>query len=154
MADDTYSVVRTTTIDAPPERIYAQVVDLRKWTTWSPWEDLDPDMSRTYSGPESGVGSVYSWSGNRKAGEGSMSIVGAEVPSEVRIDLELLKPFKSRSKVAFMIEPQGGSSRVTWMLTGRKTAATKVMGLFKSMDKMIGPDFEKGLARLKATTEA
>jgi uncharacterized protein YndB with AHSA1/START domain len=154
MADDTYTVVRTTTIDAPPERVYEHVVDLHRWTSWSPWEDLDPAVSRTYTGPESGPGSAYSWSGNRKAGQGTMRITDAQAPSEVHIDLAFLKPFKSRSKVVFSIEPAGAGSRVTWMLSGRKTTATKVMGIFKSMDSLIGPDFEKGLARLKATAEA
>jgi uncharacterized protein YndB with AHSA1/START domain len=154
MADDTYTVVRTTTIDAPPERVYPHVVDLHKWTSWSPWEDLDPGMSRSYSGPESGVGSAYSWSGNRKAGEGTMAITDAQAPSEVHLDLNFVKPFKAQSKVVFSIEPQGAGSRVTWMLTGRKTRATRVMGVFKSMDSLIGPDFEKGLSRLKTAAEA
>src|SRR5689334_24176332 len=115
MADDTYTVVRTTTIDAPPERVFAQVVDFHRWTSWSPWEDLDPDMSRSYSGPESGTGSVYSWSGNRRAGAGTMSMTGTDEPSEVRIDLAFVKPFKAQNKVAFRIEPQGEGSRVTWL---------------------------------------
>jgi Polyketide cyclase / dehydrase and lipid transport len=153
MADDTYTVTRSATINAAPERLYQQLVDFHRWTSWSPWEDIDPGMTRTYSGADSGVGAVYAWSGNRKAGQGRMEIVETTVPSLVRVDLVFEKPFKARNDTAFTIEPAPIGSQVTWTMTGRKTIATKVMGLFKSMDAMIGPDFEKGLARLKAGTE-
>lgn len=153
MADDTYTVERSATMDAPPTRIYRQIADFHNWTNWSPWEDVDPQLRRTYSGAESGRGAVYSWSGNRKAGQGRMEIVEATEPSKVQIDLVFEKPWKARSDTVFTIEPQGTGSRVTWTMTGEKTFMTKVMGLFSSMDKMIGPDFEKGLSRLKATTE-
>ncbi|HEX7187684.1 MAG TPA: SRPBCC family protein [Actinomycetes bacterium] len=153
MAEDKYTVERSATIAAPPARIYEELVDFHRWTTWSPWEDLDPQLQRTYSGPESGVGAVYAWSGNRKAGKGQMAIREATEPSKVGIDLEFVKPFKASNDTVFTIEPEGSGSRVTWTLTGKKTAMTKVMGIFTSMDKMVGPDFEKGLARLKAVTE-
>jgi uncharacterized protein YndB with AHSA1/START domain len=153
MADDTYTVVRSATMAAPPQRVYEQIADFRNWTSWSPWEEIDPALERTYSGSDSGVGSVYRWSGNRKAGQGRMEIVEAVPPSKVAIDLRFEKPWKARSDTVFTIEPQGTGSRVTWTMTGEKTFMTKVMGLFSSMDKMIGPDFEKGLSRLKATTE-
>ncbi len=154
MAEDKYTVERSATIAAPPARIYEELVDFHRWTAWSPWEDLDPQLQRTYSGPESGVGAVYAWSGNRKAGKGQMEIREATEPSKVGIDLEFVKPFKASNDTVFTIEPEGSGSRVTWRLTGKKTAMTKVMGIFTSMDKMVGPDFEKGLARLKAVTEA
>jgi uncharacterized protein YndB with AHSA1/START domain len=154
MADDTYSVERSATIDAPPERIYAEICDFRRWRGWSPWEDVDPDLERTYSGADSGTGARYAWSGNRKAGKGSMEMTRAEAPSRVDIDLVFEKPFKARNETVFAIAPEGaGSSRVTWTMTGSKTLMTRVMGIFKSMDSMIGPDFEKGLTRLKATAE-
>ena len=153
MAGDKYTVERSTTVDAPPERVYAQVADFHNWTTWSPWEDLDPQMERTYSGAESGAGAVYAWSGNRKAGQGRMEIVDVAAPSRVRIDLSFEKPWKSRNDTVFTIEPLQTGSRVTWTMTGEKTLMTKVLGVFTSMDKMIGPDFEKGLARLKSVTE-
>ncbi len=153
MAEDTYTVTRTATIDAPPSRIYDQLIDFHKWTSWSPWEDLDPALKRTYSGAGSGVGAVYEWSGNRKAGQGRMTIIEATEPSTVQIDLVFEKPFKARSDTSFTIVPAGSGAHVTWTLVGKKTFVTKVMGVFKSMDNLVGPDFEKGLARLKATSE-
>lgn len=153
MADDTYTVQRSATIAAPPQRVYEQIVDFHRWTAWSPWEDIDPDMRRDHSGPESGVGATYAWSGDRKAGQGRMTITEAAEPSRVRIDLHFEKPFKARNDTDFHIEPDGAGSRVTWTMTGQKTLATKVMGVFRSMDAMIGPDFEKGLARLRTAAE-
>jgi hypothetical protein len=153
MADDTYSVQRSVTIDAPPARIYGQIANLHKWISWSPWEDLDPELKRTYSGAEAGTGAVYRWSGNRKAGQGRMEITDATEPSRVQIDLVFEKPFKAQNDTVFTISPEGSGSRVDWSMTGKNTLVTKVMGIFKSMDKMVGPDFEKGLARLKETSE-
>jgi uncharacterized protein YndB with AHSA1/START domain len=154
MADDSYTVERSTTIAAPPARVYAEVADFHNWTRWSPWEDLDPALKRDYSGAASGTGAVYAWSGNRKAGQGRMRMTEATEPSTVRIDLLFEKPFKSRSDTIFEIQPDGAGSRVTWTMVGKKTLVTRVMGVFKSMDSLIGPDFEKGLARLKSATEA
>jgi hypothetical protein len=150
---DTYTVVRSTTIDAPPDRIYPLLADFHRWVEWSPWEDLDPELNRTYSGSEAGTGAVYEWSGNRKAGQGRMELVETAPPSRVRVDLRFLKPFKSHTESLFEVEPEAAGSRVTWTMTGPRTLMVKVMGVFTSMDKMIGPDFEKGLARLKAVAE-
>ncbi|MGH8968497.1 MAG: SRPBCC family protein [Actinomycetes bacterium] len=153
MAEDTYTVERSATIDAPPARIYEQIADFHNWTNWSPWEGLDPALQRTYSGAESCTGAVYGWSGNRKAGQGRMEITDVTEPSRLQIDLVFEKPWKARNDTWFTIAPEGPGSRVTWTMTGKKTFMTKAMGIFKSMDKLIGPDFEKGLAGLKATTE-
>jgi uncharacterized protein YndB with AHSA1/START domain len=154
MPDATYTVERSTVIAAPPERVYEHIVDFHQWTGWSPWEDMDPNLHRSYSGADAGTGASYAWSGNRKAGQGRMTITEAEAPSRVRIDLIIDKPFKTRHDTTFLIRPDGPGSSVTWSMTGKQTAMTKVMGIFKSMDAMIGPDFEKGLARLKSTSEA
>ena len=151
---DTYTVERSTTIDAEPAHIYAQVVDFHRWTAWSPWEDLDPEMQRSYTGPEQGVGATYSWTGNRKAGAGRMEIVEAEEPSTVAVALSFVKPFKSTSRTVFSFVPTDSGTTVTWTMTGPSTLMTKVMGIFTSMDKLVGPDFEKGLARLRAVSEA
>ena len=105
MTADTYTVTRSTTIDAPPARVYEQVADFHNWVNWSPWEDLDPDLKRTYSGSESGKGAAYAWSGNRKAGQGRMEITEATPPSTVRVDLAFEKPFKARSESVFTIAP-------------------------------------------------
>ena len=153
MADDTYNVERSTTIYAPQELIYAHIVDFHKWTSWSPWEDVDPRLKRTYSGAQSGTGAVYAWSGNRKAGQGRMRITDVTAPSRVQIDLVFEKPWKARNDILFTIEPEGSGSCVTWSMKGRKTKLSKVVGVFASMDRLIGPDFEKGLGRLKATAE-
>ena len=153
MAADTYTVERSTRIDASPERIYAEIADFRRWPHWSPWEGLDPDLERTYSGADSGVGALYAWSGNRKAGRGRMKIVDATAPTKIGIDLVFEKPFKARNDTAFPLAPSGEGALVTWSMTGPRTLATRVMGVFKSMDDMVGPDFERGLAQLKATVE-
>jgi uncharacterized protein YndB with AHSA1/START domain len=153
MAGDTYTVERSVAVAAPPERVYAEIADFRNWPHWSPWEDVDPALERTYSGPQSGVGATYAWSGNRRAGRGRMEILEATPPSTVRIDLVFEKPFKARNDTAFTIAPSGAGALVTWTMTGKRTLATKAIGVFKSMDGFLGPDFERGLAQLKATVE-
>ncbi|HZA71659.1 MAG TPA: SRPBCC family protein [Propionibacteriaceae bacterium] len=151
---ETYLVERSATIAAAPQHIYDRLVDFHAWMDWSPWEDLDPKQVRSFTGAEAGVGAGYAWSGNRKAGRGSMQITHAVEPKEVRIALDFEKPFKSANTIDFFLTPEGpNSTRVRWTMVGPKTLATKVMGLFTSMDKMIGPDFEKGLARLKDVVE-
>lgn len=150
---DTYTVERSIEINASAESVYAQIVDFRNWKPWSPWEGLDPDLEQAYSGSESGTGAVYTWSGNRKAGEGRMEITDTTQPSSVQIALDFLKPFKSSSVTTFQLTDRAGTTGVVWSLTGPNTLMLKVMGIFKSMDKMIGPDFEKGLASLKAVSE-
>lgn len=154
MADDTYTVERSQSVNAPPVRVYEQIADFHHWRNWSPWEGLDPELRRTYSGPDAGTGAKYAWSGNRKAGQGRMTITDASEPSSVRIDLVFEKPVKARNDTSFTITPDGSGSRVTWSMTGKRTLATKVMGVFKSMDAFLGPDFEKGLARLKTAAES
>jgi uncharacterized protein YndB with AHSA1/START domain len=154
MADDTYTVQRSAVIDAPASRVYAELVDFHRWPAWSPWEDLDPAMQRSYAGPEHGPGAVYAWSGNRKAGEGSMKITHVVEPHRLDIALLFEKPFKAHNEIRFELVPEGSGTLVTWTMTGRKTFAVKVMSLVRSMDSMVGKDFEKGLARLKAVLEA
>ena len=149
---DTYEVVRTRTIDAPSAVIHDLIADFHEWTRWSPWEDLDPDLRRTYSGADRSTGAVYEWSGNRKAGQGRMEVTGDE-PLEVTVAVTFLKPFRSSSTATFTLTPAGSGTEVRWTMVGPRTFATKVMGIFTSMDKMIGPDFEKGLARLEDAAE-
>lgn len=151
---DTYTVKRSATIQAPPEQVYPHIVDFRRWASWSPWEAMDPSMEKTFSGAESGVGAEYAWSGNRKVGQGRMKITEAAEPSDVRIALEFLKPFKSTNRTTFSLQGEGDGTNVTWSMTSRQTLMTRVMGIFKSMDSMIGPDFEKGLTQLRSVVEA
>ena len=149
----TYTVERQQRVEAPPAAVLERIVDFRRWPAWSPWEDVDPALRRTYSGPDSGVGAAYAWEGNRKAGKGRMEIVDV-ADDAVSIDVQFLRPFKSRSTSVFRVRPDGDATAVTWTMTGPKTFMTKVMGVFTSMDKLIGPDFEKGLAQLKADAES
>jgi hypothetical protein len=148
-----YSVARTVTVKAPASRVHELVNDFHRWTAWSPWEDLDPDLERTYSGPDEGVGAHYAWKGNRKAGAGSMEITESSA-EDIAVALEFLKPFKSTSTTVFTFVPAGETTEVTWQMTGDQKGLMAVFGKVMSMDKLIGPDFEKGLARLKAAAES
>jgi hypothetical protein len=150
---NTYRVERSIAIAAPPERVFAEINDFHRWQAWSPWEDLDPNLQRDYSGPDAGVGAAYAWSGNRKAGKGRMEIVESAAPILLGIQLDFLKPFKAHNQVKFVIAGDGPTTNVTWSMTGAKTLGTKIMGIFTSMDKLIGKDFEKGLAQLKIVAE-
>lgn len=149
----TYTVSRSTTVEAPPSEVHALVNDFHEWVRWSPWEGLDPALVRHYSGPDQGVGSHYSWSGNRKAGAGHMEITSSTAEA-VGVSLEFLKPFRSTSDVVFELVPSGAGTEVTWRMSGEQTGVMGVVGKVMKMDRLIGPDFEKGLARLKAVAEA
>lgn len=152
---DTYVVERSVQIDKPPSEVFGHVVDLHKWEAWSPWAKIDPAMTTTYTGEPGAVGSTYHWVGNRKVGEGKMTVAEVETPERVAIDLQFVKPFKSESVTEVLVAPAGeGQSQVTWRMTGEHTWMSKIMGIFRSMDKMIGPDFEKGLQSLKHVAES
>lgn len=146
-----FELSRTVLIDAPPETIAEQIVDFRQWVAWSPWEGVDADLRRTYTGPESGVGSHYAWEG-AKTGAGSMEIVEAESLRTV-VDLRFIKPFKATNTVIFDLVPQGSSTQVTWTMTGQRNPVMAALGKLH-FDKAIGKDFDRGLAQLKAVAEA
>jgi hypothetical protein len=152
MQPATYHVERTTTIAAAPEKIHPLVDDFHNWQQWSPWAHLDPNMKVSYSGPSSGPGAVYEWEGNSKVGKGRMEILASQT-TETSIKLDFLKPFESHTKSNFILEPQGDITRVTWTLDGPNTSMSRVMGIFVSMDKMVGKDFENGLGKLKSAAE-
>jgi len=149
---DSFRVQRTTSIKAPPEKIFSIINDFHRWGSWSPWEKMDPEMKRTYSGAASGKGAAYAWQGNSKVGEGRMEIADTS-PSKVTIKLDFMKPFEAHNTAEFTLEPKGDSTNVTWAMYGPSEFITKVMGVFVSMDKMVGKDFETGLANLKAVAE-
>ena len=149
---DYTAITRELTINAAPEVISEWVVDFHKWVSWSPWEDVDPNLARTYSGPESGVGSVYEWSGNRKAGAGKMTITSVE-SGEIKVDLDFTKPFKSASKTTFKFVSGEGGTTVVWQVLTPKSLATRIFGIFMNFDKMVGGDLETGLAKLKTVAE-
>jgi uncharacterized protein YndB with AHSA1/START domain len=144
----TNTVTREAVISASPERIHEELTDFHNWPHWSPWEGIDPDMTRNFTGPDSGVGSVYEWSGNKKAGAGRMELLTAD-PRKVVIDLNFLKPFKSHSSLFFDLVPEGAGTKVTWTMVGPKTLGSRVMTLFGGIDKLVGKDFEKGLRQLQ-----
>jgi uncharacterized protein YndB with AHSA1/START domain len=150
---DTFRVQRTATIQAPPEKVFALINDFHDWGSWSPWEKLDPAMKRTYSGAANGKGAAYAWEGNSKVGAGRMEITDTSAPSKVTIQLDFIKPFEGHNVAEFTLEPQGGSTKVTWAMYGPSPYITKVMCVFISMDSMIGKDFEAGLANLKTVAE-
>jgi len=151
---DNFVVEREQRIEGTAAAVYERIVDFRRWRSWSPWEEIDPNLWRGYEGAESGVGAVYEWAGNRKAGAGRMTINAVEPDESVTIALEFIKPFKSTSTTVFTLEPDGATVVVRWRMTGPKTFMTRFMGVFMSMDKMVGPDFEKGLTQLKDDVEA
>lgn len=152
---DQFVVERRQTIAAAPEAVFAKVGNLHGWDEWSPWAELDPNMDKTYQGEPGAVGSSYHWSGNRKVGEGQMTITDVVANERVGIDLKFLKPFKSENVTELTLEPDGDNTTVTWKMTGPTTFMVRVMALFgRNMDKMVGPDFEKGLSKLKRITEA
>ena len=124
-AANEFEVVRDTTISAPRSLVFALLADFRRWAEWSPWEDVDPNLWRGYSGAESGVGAIYEWAGNRKAGAGRMEIMTADAPSLVRLDLQFLKPFKSRNTTTFTLDDRNGGTHVTWRMVGPKTFTTR-----------------------------
>lgn len=148
-----FTVSRSTTIAARPGGVRALVEDFREWRRWSPWEDLDPVLRRTYGGAQSGVGATYAWEGNRKAGAGSMEITAA-TPESLRIELRFVKPWRATNDVVFTFAPEGEGTHVTWTMSGVHTGLAKVFARFFNVEKLVGPDLEKGLANLKALAEA
>ena len=150
---DTFRVQRAMTIKAPPGKIYALINDFRTWGQWSPWEKKDPAMKRTFSGPASGKGAAYAWEGDKNVGQGRMEIVDSVAPSRIAIKLDFVKPFEAHNTVLFTLAPRGDATDVTWDMQGPTPFFAKVIHVFLDMDKMVGNDFETGLANLKAASE-
>ena len=147
-----FAVSRSTTVIADPARVHGLINSFHEWTAWSPWEDLDPELERDYTGPDRGVGAHYAWSGNRKAGQGSMEITSS-TPDTIGLRLAFLKPFRSSNIVTFSLVPAVDGTEVTWLMTGEQRGLMGLFGKVVSMDRLIGKDFEKGLTRLKAVAE-
>jgi hypothetical protein len=150
---DMFRIQRVATIEAPAASIFALISDFHRWGSWSPWENRDPAMKRTFAGAESGKGAVYAWEGNKNVGSGRMEILDASVPSKITIKLDFFKPFEAHNTAEFTMLPQGGATTVTWVMHGPATFMSKVMHVFMNIDKMVGKDFEAGLANLKKLTE-
>jgi hypothetical protein len=149
---DIFSVSRAASIHAPPEKIFPLISDFHQWRAWSPYEDRDPNLQRSYSGAASGKGAIYQWNGNKNVGSGRMEILDAP-PSKVVIKLDFLKPFEAHNTAEFTFVPQGDTTNVTWLMHGPAPFMAKVMHVFINMDNMVGKDFAVGLANLKRITE-
>ena len=147
-----FRIERSTTIAAPPERIVPLVDDFHRWPAWSPYEKVDPQMSRSYGGPPRGPGATYEWAGNSKAGVGRMEVLGSE-PSQVTIKLDFTKPFVAHNIAEFLLVPGRDGTRVTWAMRGTNGFMAKLFGVVVNMDRLVGRDFETGLASLKAVAE-
>jgi hypothetical protein len=150
---DSFSVQRVITVQAPPERIFPLINDFHQWGSWSPYENKDPAMKRSYSGAASGTGAVYAWEGNKNVGSGRMEILDASAPSKIMIKLDFFTPFEAHNTAEFTMLPQGDATNVTWLMHGPLPFMGKIIHVFINMDNMIGKDFEAGLANLKRLTE-
>ena len=150
---ETFTVQRQINVSAPPDKPFALVNDFHRWGEWSPWEALDPAMKRSHAGPTSGPGAIYQWEGNKAVGAGRMEITGAQPATRVEIKLDFLRPFEGHNTSVFTLAPQGAATTVTWTMTGPMPFVSKLMSVFVSMDKLIGKDFEAGLANLKVAAE-
>jgi hypothetical protein len=150
---DTFQVQRAASIKAPPERIFSLINDFNRWGAWSPWEKKDPGMRRTFGAATSGKGAAYAWEGNGDVGQGRMEIAESIPPSKVAIKLDFVKPFEAHNLVEFVLEPSGDATNVTWTMRGDTPYFAKIIHLFIDMDRMVGKDFETGLANLKAAAE-
>ena len=152
---DSFSVRRTALVSAPAEKIFPLISNFHQWTSWSPWENRDPAMKRSYSGAESGNGAVYAWEGNKNVGSGRMEILDASSPSKITIKLDFFKPFEGHNTAEFTFVPERetAATNVIWVMQGPSSFMSKVMQVFMDLDKMIGRDFETGLANLKTLTE-
>ncbi|HEY0666110.1 MAG TPA: SRPBCC family protein [Gallionella sp.] len=150
---DTFHVERSARIQAPPEKIFAYINDLRIWAAWSTWERMDPDMRKTFSEGSSGKGASYEWEGNRKVGHGRMTIVESVAPSRIVIQLDFFAPFEAHNMASLTLQAQGNGTLVTWAMYGPSPFIAKLFGVFVSMDRMVGKDFEDSLSNLKVIAE-
>ena len=149
----TFRYQRRATIAAAPEKVVALLNDFRQWSEWSPWEKLDPAMQRTHSGAAAGVGAVYEWSGNKKAGSGRMEIL-VNTPTLVKIQLDFIAPFKAHNFTEFSVVANGAVSDVVWEMYGESPLVSRIMSVFINLDKLIGKDFEAGLVNLNRLASA
>jgi hypothetical protein len=151
---DDFRVTRTATIAAPAEAVFEQVNDLHKWQAWSPWAKLDPAVRNACEGPPAGPGAILRWAGNKKVGEGSMTITESCPNDLLRLKLEFLKPFKATNIAEFTFKPDGRRTVIVWSMFGKSSFFFKAVGLFVNCDKMVGSDFERGLANLTSVVES
>ena len=151
---DEFKLVREAKISAPREKIFPHVNDLHAWEAWSPWAKLDPNAKNSFEGPASGVGAAMAWAGNKKVGEGRMTITESQATELIGFRLDFVKPFKATNTAEFAFRAEGNQTRVTWSMAGQSNFFFKIFGLLMNCEQMAGKDFEKGLASLKAVAEA
>ena len=149
-----FSVVREADFNATPKMVFSQINDFHNWSAWSPWEKMDPDMKREFSGSASGVGAKYAWVGNKKVGQGNMEITNSVPSKNMQLDLNFIKPFQASNVTEFTLTPNGKGTHLKWEMRGRAPFVFRVMGMFFSMDKIVGTDFERGLANLRGIVDA
>jgi hypothetical protein len=154
MQPSEFRVARGAVIRAPAPDVFAQVNDFHSWEAWSPWAKLDPAARSSFEGPRAGTGAIFAWAGNDKIGEGRMMVIESRPSELIRIALDFVKPMEGRSIAEFTFKPEGDQTAVTWSMTGHHNFIAKAVCLFMNLDKMIGGDFEKGLANLKSVVEA
>ncbi len=150
----TFEIKRSTTISVTPELLFPHVNTLRNWETWSPWAKLDPNATITYEGTDAGPGASYRWAGNNRVGARRMTIKESKPNERVLMDLSFTAPMKANNVTEFVFKPSTGQTQVTWSMRGHNAFMAKAFGLFVNVDKMVGKDFEKGLAQLKSQAEA
>jgi len=151
---DKFSVARSGFVGAPPEAVFPHIADLHKWDAWSPWAKLDPNATNEFDGPEQGPGASMRWAGNRNVGVGKMTITEAVPGERIRIRLQFEKPFEADNQVDFVLKSENGGTNVSWSMSGKNGFIGKAMDMFYGCDRMIGGQYEKGLANLKAVVEA
>lgn len=149
----TFRIERSATIAAPPEVVFAQVNDLHRWGAWNPFEKADPNLKKTYEGAPSGVGASYHYVGNRKVGEGRMTVTESEPNDRVVIKAEFIRPMAATNRVEFTLKPVAGGVSVTWAMSGDQPFLGKAISLFVNMDRVVGAEFENGLVQLKRVSE-
>lgn len=147
-----FTITRSTSINAPAEIVFEHINDFHEWQGWSPWDKIDADLKRTYSGPNAGVGATYHWEG-KETGEGEMKITDSKPGEHVGLALNFMKPFPAENTVDFDLVKEGEGTKTTWRMNGKSNFMSKLFGTFVNMDKMVGADFEKGLADLKKHAE-
>jgi uncharacterized protein YndB with AHSA1/START domain len=150
---DIFRISRSTRVQAPPERVFALINDMGAFNTWNPYNAKDPQIQGTYRGPQAGAGAAYDFSGNREVGRGTIAITGSEAPGQVRMQLDMTAPMRASNQIEFTLAPQGDATEVTWSMHGPCPFIGKLMGVVFDMDRMVGRDFEAGLATLKARAE-
>jgi len=154
MRPESFRIERSAQVNAPRDVVFAIINDLGQWRLWSPYDKRDPNMKKTFEGPSAGPGASYMWNGNNEVGEGRLTIVDSKPGELVTMKLEFSRPFKCTNEVNFKLAPSEGGTRVSWIMDGKNTFITKAMGIFMDMDKMVGKDFEQGLANLDTVAQA